>query len=124
MNSLKFIFFPSSRWLNGKWWHRLAFVAAWAWVAFTALWVLNAGVLQPRASCLSLKYGAMKVSELDCGTSLLDYAYMSWRAMSPGDSIQIIVIGLLLWYLFLCLPVFAYRIGLFIFAPKHQDKAD
>ena len=64
------LFFPSSRYLDAQWWHRLANVLFWAWVLFISLSALNMLVLQPFSSCVGVKIQSEMLldtpSDLDC----------------------------------------------------------
>lgn len=109
------LLFPSSTYLADRWWHRLATVVFWAWLAAIAVYVFKALILAPFASCVRFKYSSLgELEDLDCGSNAFDYAWTNTVA-EPVSSILItglFVVAVL--YVSAILPSLLYRPILYI----------
>ena len=109
------LLFPSFSHLENNWWHRLATVVFWAWFAFIVIFLVKITVLDPFASCVSIKYSFPESpSDLDCGSNPVNYAASRVADESlPG---MLLATALLSSVVFIAglLPSIAYRMILYV----------
>ena len=109
------LLFPSSTFLSSRWWHRLAVVVLWAWLAWLMFSLFKILVIDPHASCVAAKYGFPGApSDLDCGSNALSYAITN----ASNETLQTIVVTsaivAIIFYVAALIPSLIYRVLLYI----------
>lgn len=109
------LFFPSSAYLENRWWHRLALVFFWAWLIFLVGLAFNWLVAAPYDDCLHIKYIALRDgSSFDCGSNPIDYAL----ANLASEGLASVLVGAAFssfgLYIFALAPTVLYRLILFV----------
>ena len=106
------LIFPTSKYLRERWWHRLAIVVLWAWLAISALFALRWIVFDPYSACVRIKYALSEPSNLDCGSGPFSYLV---HALSQESDVWASVIFLLVALMIvLFAPGLLYRIFLYV----------
>ena len=109
------LLFPRSKYLADRWWHRLATVVFWGWLATIVIYLYKALVLEPFSTCIRVKFAFPgKPNDLDCGTNAFDYA---WTNATAESATSILLTGAFLLaaiYVAAILPSLVYRVVLYI----------
>lgn len=107
--------FPMSSELSGFWWHRLATVAFWSWLAAIAIYFYKSAISDPYSSCARVKYMVLeRSSELDCGNSAFGYAWKNAFAGSFSSIMFTTIFVMFAMYLAAVLPSVLYRVILYV----------
>lgn len=109
------LLFPSSKYLETHWWHRLANVIFWAWLLGVIISYFKGVVIDPYTSCIDAKYSVQDgPSDLDCGSNALDYAVTYISAESFSGLVFATVISSIFIFITALLPSLVYRLILYI----------
>ena len=104
--------FPGSKQLADKWWHRLAGVIFWLWLAIVGCWLAFGISYGVDLSCWRGEYGDFTMAQCDQNASAYALAYFLSR---PVFTLAVLLgRSLLLLYLALLMPGLIYRVGLFV----------
>jgi len=111
----RILLFPTSPYLRGQWWHRLATVVFWTWVLGVAIYMLKAVVINPYSACVTMKFADPgKPMDFDCGRNALDYMWKNMAATTASDLLFIWLFLIVAFYVAAILPCILYRIILYV----------
>ena len=119
------LLFPNTEYLSNQWWHRLAKVIFWTWLAFLIVAAYKIFLLDPVTSCLQVKYASYpEPSALDCGSNAFDYAWGQLRNEPARNVLIGAAILAVIFYIVALLPSLVYRVLLYVVAGDNwKDRA-
>jgi len=118
MEVIKRVFlFPSTSYLKTHWWHRLATVVFWIWIAGIILATLQNLIIEPWEACVSVSLDSRELgieTGLDCRSNAFAYAWRMAAGVSAGDFLIGASVLVALCYLMLIVPSLLYRVVLYV----------